>query len=110
MWQCTIMKVIVIHITEMQTLRRYDQSIIVAPFDEKGTTLGHITARSGSVNLFKVNSLSLVDTLSLLSWRVQVKRVLMLAILLHASLRCMMSSMICVGAYTHPHMMRMYNF
>ena len=41
-------------ITEMQTLRHYDQRIIAEPFDEEGNTLGHITAKSGNVNLFKV--------------------------------------------------------
>ena len=38
----------------MQTLRHYDQRIIAEPFDEEGNTLGHITAKSGNVNLFKV--------------------------------------------------------
>ena len=41
-------------IIEMQTLRHYDQRIIAEPFDEEGNTLGHITAKSGNVNLFKV--------------------------------------------------------
>ena len=52
--QCTIMKLTVILITEMQTHRHYNPFIIAEPFDKEGNTLGHITAKSGNVNLFKV--------------------------------------------------------
>ena len=39
-----------------QTLRHYNQRVTGNDFDEEGNTLGHIAARSGNVNLFKVPS------------------------------------------------------
>ena len=41
----------------LQTLRHYNQSVIADDFDEKGDTLGHIAARSGNVELFKVHKI-----------------------------------------------------
>ena len=38
----------------MQTLRHYDQSVTADDIDNEGNTLGHIAARSGNENLFKV--------------------------------------------------------
>ena len=38
----------------MQTLRHYNQRVTAYDFDDEGNTLGHIAARSGNVNLFKV--------------------------------------------------------
>ena len=41
-------------LTFLQVLRHYDQIIIAERFDDEGNTLGHITAKSGNVDLFKV--------------------------------------------------------
>ena len=64
--QCTITKLNVILI-EMQTLRHFDQKIITAPFDAENNTLGHVTAKSGNINLFKVSNNSLYTVLYLIA-------------------------------------------
>ena len=39
----------------MQTLRHYNQGVIAEEYDESGNTLGHIAAKCGTVELFKVH-------------------------------------------------------
>ena len=41
-------------LANVQTLRHYNQSVIAEHFDPDGNTLGHISAKSGNCNLFKV--------------------------------------------------------
>ena len=47
-------------LANVQTLRHYNQSVIAAPFDLDGNTLGHISAKSGNCSLFKVIYYSLL--------------------------------------------------